>query len=132
MAKVATLRLKESGSFKNTFKFLKDLRERHWLKQLDRFGRLGVKALAEATPKDTGKTAESWQYEVITYEDNVTLRWYNTNVVDGWFNVAVMLQYGHGTRNGGWVEGRDYINPAIQPIIDKAVKGIWEEVTKSV
>lgn len=132
MAKVATLRLKESGSFKSTFKFLKDLRERHWLKQLDHFGKLGVKALAEATPRDTGKTAESWQYEVITYEDNVTLRWYNTNVVDGWFNVAVMLQYGHGTRNGGWVEGRDYINPAIQPIIDKAVKGIWEEVTKSV
>lgn len=131
MAKsVPTIRLAEKGDFKNTIGFLKKYREKRWLEKLDHYGALGVRLLSEATPKRTGKTAASWGYEIINYDDNVTLRWYNTNVVNGWYNVALMLQYGHGTRNGAWIEGIDYINPVMKQVMEECSGKIWEEVTK--
>lgn len=99
---------------------------------LDKYGRRGVEALSNATPVDTGLTASSWYYEINRDEQNqtVTLSFNNSNVVDDWCNVAIILQYGHGTRNGGYVEGVDYINPALQPIFNKIADEAWEEVTK--
>lgn len=131
MAKSISIYMQEKGDFKKTLSFLKRMQEKKWVDNLDHYGALGVRLLSDATPKDTGKTANSWGYEIVNYEDNVTLRWYNTNVVNGYFNVALMLQYGHGTRNGTWVEGRDYINPVMQKVMEECGGKIWEEVTKS-
>lgn len=95
---------------------------------LQKYGREGVRALSSATPIDSGKTANSWDYEIKQYQGGARISWTNSNVVDG-VPIAIILQYGHGTRNGGYVQGRDYINPAIQPIFDKLAKDVWEEVT---
>lgn len=97
-------------------------------KILDRYGKLGVSALASATPTDTGLTATSWHYEVESDNGSSTITFYNSNVNKG-VPIAIILQYGHGTRNGGWVNGRDYINPAIQPVFDKIAADAWREVT---
>ena len=99
------------------------------LGNLDKYGREGVAALAAATPIDTGKTASSWVYEIVREAGSASIIFSNTNVVNG-EKIAVLLQYGHGTRNGGYVVGRDYINPAIQPIFDKIAEDAWKEVTK--
>ena len=99
------------------------------LKDLDKYGREGVAALASATPVDTGLTASSWYYEIKRQNGVVALNFCNSNVNNG-IPIAIILQYGHGTRNGGWVEGRDYINPAIQPIFDRIANDAWREVTK--
>ena len=96
---------------------------------LDRYGREGVAALASATPVDSGLTASSWYYEIKHSRGSSSITFYNSNIQNG-IPIAILLQYGHGTRNGGWVEGRDYINPAIQPIFDKIAKEAWKEVTK--
>ena len=96
---------------------------------LDKYGREGVAALASATPVDTGLTANSWQYKIEQKKGSVSISFYNTNIQNG-VPIAVILQYGHATRNGGWVQGRDYINPAIQPIFDKIANEAWREVTK--
>lgn len=120
--------VKTSGSFKNTESFLK--RSKNFsLSSLDQYGREGVAALAAATPVDTGKTAASWDYKITKSDDSVTITFVNNNIVDG-NCIAILLQYGHGTRNGGYVVGRDYINPAIRPIFDKIAKSAWSEVTK--
>lgn len=89
-------------------------------------------ALIDATPKDTGKTALSWNYEIVEDKEKglITLTFTNSNVVDDWCNVAIMLQYGHATRNGGWVEGIDYINPALKPVFDKLAEEAWLEITE--
>ena len=107
------------------------MQEKLFLKKLDKYGRQGVAALASATPVRTGLTANSWNYEIEYNDDNVVVRWYNTNVVNDWFNVAIMIQYGHGTGTGGWVQGIDYINPAIQPIFEKMAADMWIEVQNS-
>lgn len=99
------------------------------LGKLDKIGREGVAALSSATPKDTGNTASSWYYEITRQNESVSITFNNSNVNDG-VPIAIILQTGHGTQNGGWVEGRDYINPAIQPIFDKIAEEAWEEVTK--
>lgn len=91
------------------------------------YGERGVKALAAATPKDTGKTADSWTYSIEEGKGTVSIVWSNTNVNKG-LNIAVLLQYGHGTRNGGYVQGRDYINPALRPLFDEIANKAWEEV----
>jgi hypothetical protein len=100
------------------------------LSDLDRYGQEGVAALASATPVDSGLTARSWYYEIKRDRNSATISFLNSNIQNG-VPIAVILQYGHGTRNGGWVQGRDYINPAIQPIFDKIANSAWKEVTKS-
>lgn len=99
------------------------------LSDLDKYGREGVAALASATPMDTGLTASSWYYEITNANGSVSINFHNSNIQNG-VPIAIILQYGHGTRNGGWVQGRDYINPAIQPIFDKIANNAWGEVTK--
>jgi hypothetical protein len=107
------------------------MKEKKFLKNLPQFGEEGVRALAAATPKDTGLTANSWKYEIVSNEYCTYINWYNTNVIKDYFNVALMIQMGHGTKQGVWIEGIDYINPALQPIFDKIAKDIWEVVTTS-
>lgn len=131
MAKTITIRMQQKGSFEKTFKFLRAMKEKRFLRNLDKFGQAGVEALSKATPKDTGLTANSWKYEINDDGERLSLTWYNTNVKKDYFNVAVMIQYGHGTGTGGWVEGIDYINPALRPVFDKIEKDIWEEVQNS-
>ena len=131
MANGIVIGMKTKGDFDSTFKFLKKMKERSWLRNLDVYGRQGVEALAKATPKDTGLTANSWNYDISDDGETLTLTWYNTNVVKDYYNVALYIQYGHGTKNGGWVEGIDYINPALRPIFEKISGNIWEEITTS-
>lgn len=118
------------GSFVNLERFLKKNKELDMDSYLNLFGQKGVEALSNATPRDTGLTASSWRYEIEKDKSKktVTVRWLNDNVVDEWFNVALMIQYGHATGSGAWIEGIDYINPAIRSIFDKMAEEIWEEV----
>ena len=99
---------------------------------LHKYGRRGVELLKEATPKDTGKTSESWKYEIVKdSEGKYQIVWSNTNVVNDWANVALLLQYGHATRNGGFVKGIDYINPAIEKVFQDMANEAWEEVKRN-
>lgn len=127
MPKVIVFRQK--GSWTKTRRFLKHCRDMDLDSILDRYGQEGVEALAAATPKDTGTTAASWSYEVRKNKESISIVWTNTNIVDG-VPIAVILQYGHGTRNGGYVQGTDYINPAMNPIFDKIAQRAWEEVKR--
>ena len=117
------------GDFSKTMKFLVQARKGVKLRDLDKYGKEGVAALASATPVDTGETANSWSYEIEHGSDSVSIVFKNSHVQNG-VPIAVILQYGHGTGTGGWVEGRDYINPAIQPLFDKIAENAWREVTK--
>ena len=119
--------LSKDGDFTKTTKYIERLKETVRLGILDKYGREGVKVLSEATPVDTGETARSWSYKITRERNSATLSFYNSNVIDG-VCIAVILQYGHGTKNGGWVEGRDYINPAIQPEFNKIVDDLTKEV----
>lgn len=120
---------RQKGDFSKVTKFLERAKESVRLGVLDKYGREGVAALASATPVDTGLTANSWYYVIENKNGIATLSFSNSNIQNG-VPIAIILQYGHGTRNGGWVQGRDYINPAIQPIFDKIADGAWKEVTK--
>lgn len=120
---------KHRGDFKKTEKFLKKSMGRDWLDVLEQYAIEGVRALASATPIDTGETAASWNYEIIQNEGSVSIVWNNSHVEKGWANIAILLQYGHGTRNGGYVEGIDYINPALRPIFEQMANAAWKEVT---
>lgn len=122
------VRFKNSGDFEKTSKFLKGLQEKRFLKKLDVWGRQGVEALSSATPVDTGLTAASWDYEIHHSKGSVELVWTNSNTNKG-VSIALLLQYGHGTGSGGYVQGRDYINPAMRPIFDKIAEEAWKEVT---
>lgn len=121
------IRFVHKGSFKNTRNLLTAKRRENLLKKLDELGRLGVEALAANTPKDTGHTAESWYYEISETDKSMQVDFYNSNVNKN-VVIAIILQYGHATRNGGWVEGRDYINPALQPVFEKFANEAWQEV----
>lgn len=123
------INFRQTGDWSKTTNFMKRLKQRKYLSFLDKYGQRGVDALSSATPVDTGKTANSWSYEIRNNDKKVSIVFKNSNIVNG-VPIAIILQYGHGTRNGGWVEGRDYINPAIQPIFDEIVKEAWGEVTK--
>lgn len=120
---------RQKGDFSKATKFFERLREVAKLGVLDKYGREGVAALSSATPVDTGLAANSWSYEIKQGDGIAIIEFHNTDIENG-FPVAIMLQYGHGTGTGGWVEGRDYINPAIQPVFDRIVKDAWEEVIK--
>lgn len=121
---------RQKGDFSKLTRFLERAKNLVHLSDLDKFGREGVAALASATPVDTGKTAASWNYEVTINKESASITFNNSNIQNG-VPIAIILQYGHGTRNGGWVEGRDYINPVIQPIFDKIAEEAWKEVTKA-
>ena len=120
---------RQKGDFSKLTSFLERAKETVYLGDLNKYGRQGVAALASATPIDSGETAGSWYYEIENNKESATITFYNSNVQNG-VPIAIILQYGHGTRNGGWVEGRDYINPAIQPIFDQIVDDAWREVNK--
>lgn len=119
-----------SGSFSNTDSFLRRCMSDDIFSPAKKLAEEGVQRLKAATPKDSGITAELWDYEVIEEGGSTTIWWKNTNVVGG-FNVAVGLQYGHATGTGGWVAGYDYINPALKPIFDKMADAVWKEVGKA-
>ena len=121
--------VESKGNFDNTEKLLKRIKSRDYLKVLDKFGHQGVTALSGATPTRSGKTASSWDYEILVSGGGVTLQWTNSNINNG-VSIAIILQYGHGTRNGGYVVGRDYINPAMRPLFDKMADEAWKAVIK--
>ena len=116
------------GDFKKTTKFLEFMKSGDVFDNLDKYGRQGVDALSSATPRDTGETAQSWGYKVSHNKGYYAIDWFNTHK-EGAVNIAVIIQYGHGTGTGGWVEGRDYINPVIRPLFDRIVEDIWRQVT---
>ena len=120
---------RQKGDFSKTKRYLERVKSAARLSILDKYGRKGVAALASATPTETGKTASSWFYEISHNKGSATITFSNSNINKG-VPIAIILQYGHGTGTGGWVEGRDYINPAIQPIFDQIVNDAWKEVTK--
>ena len=120
---------RHKGDFSKLNRYLERVKEVARLSVLDKYGQEGVAALESATPKESGKTASSWYYKIEHNKGSAIIGFYNSNVNNG-FQVAIMLQYGHGTGTGGWVEGTDYINPAIQPIFDRIADAAWEEVTK--
>ena len=120
---------RHKGDFSKFTRYLERAKEVAKMGILDRYGREGVAALASATPVETGKTAASWYYEVENKDGRATISFFNSNIQNG-VPIAIILQYGHGTGTGGWVEGRDYINPAIRPIFDKIAESAWREVTK--
>jgi len=120
---------RQKGDFKKLTRYLEKAKEAVKLGDLDKYGKEGVAALASATPVDTGKTANSWYYEIEHKNGSVTITFNNSNIQNGVL-IAIILFYGHGTRNGGWVEGRDYINPTIRPVFDRLANQAWEEVTK--
>lgn len=117
----------QKGSFSNLEKMLKSAKANNYRNVLTKYAQEGVAALSAATPKDTGLTAGSWYYEIIENGDSVTINWNNSNTSTG-VNVALILQYGHATKNGGYVQGVDYINPALAPVFDKMANAAWKEV----
>lgn len=121
------IRVKAKGNYKKANRYLEKLLEVVKLGQLDKYGQMGVDALAASTPIDSGETASSWIYEIERDQGGARIIWSNTHVNNG-VNIAVILQYGHGTGTGGYVEGRDYINPAIQPVFDQIAEEASEEV----
>ena len=120
---------RQKGDFSKLTRFLERAKETVRLGDLNKYGREGVAALSSATPTDTGLTADSWYYEIENKNGSAKMSFYNSNIQNG-VPIAIILQYGHGTGTGGWVQGRDYINPAIQPIFDKIANEAWREVTK--
>lgn len=118
----------QKGDFSNFTNYLEKVKNVVHASSLEKYGREGVRALSSATPIDSGETASSWYYKIEIKKGSATITFYNSNIQNG-VPIAIILQYGHGTRNGGWVEGRDYINPAIQPIFDEIVEEAWKEVT---
>lgn len=122
------IRFKHSGDFKHTEAFFKNATRQSPESILQKYGQAGVDALAAATPKDTGATAASWSYEIVATRSGYSIYWSNSNENRG-VNIALILQYGHGTGTGGYVKGVDYINPAIRPIFDEIANAAWKEVT---
>lgn len=120
---------RQKGDFSSLTNYLQRAKNITKTSNLDRFGKEGVAALSSATPVNTGLTANSWYYEIKHEKGSATISFHNSNIQNG-VPIAIILQYGHGTNNGGWVQGRDYINPAIQPIFDKITNEAWKEVTK--
>lgn len=123
------IKIRQKGDFKKLTSFLERAKESLDIGVLDKYGRKGVAALSSATPVDTGLTASSWFYKIENKNGVAKIEFHNSNIQNG-VQIAVILQYGHGTRNGGYVVGRDYINPAIQPVFDELSKNAWKEVAR--
>lgn len=119
----------QKGDFSKTYEYLNKLKDPVRKQLLDMYGQRGIQLLAEATPKDTGLTAGSWSYDIIQKKDSISIVFKNSNIQNG-VPIAVILQYGHATNNGGWVEGVDYINPALKPLFDELADEAWKEVTR--
>lgn len=126
MSSIVSFRHK--GNFSKARNYFEKLIEASRLKAMDKYGAQGVAALSAVTPVDTGKTADSWYYETSVSNGVYTITFCNSNMSKDWFPVAIMLDVGHGTGTGGWVEGRHYIDPAIRPVFDKIANEAWEEV----
>lgn len=124
------VRITSKGDFSKTFKFLQKVDNLQLRQILERYAQEGVSALSSATPVDSGATANSWGYEIVSKGDSHTIYWTNTNSNKGVY-IAVILQYGHGTGTGGYVAGRDYINPAMRPIFDRIAEEAWREVVNA-
>lgn len=124
------IKFKHHGDFKKTTTFLGRLRDLYYKRILDKYGKLGVEALSAATPVDSGETADSWVYEVISTKDGYKLTFTNTHTKNG-VNIVMLLEYGHATRSGTFVEGRNFVKPAARPIFDKVVEDVWKEVRSS-
>lgn len=122
--------IKHKGNFERTGGFLKRILRLDIKRHLMECGEEGVKALRAATPIDTGLTADSWRYEIEKTSSGYSITWKNDNINEG-VNIAIILQYGHGTRNGGYVKGIDYINPALKPVFDELAETVWTEVRNS-
>lgn len=120
---------KHEGNFDKTTKFLTGAKKIDFKNILESYGRQGVEALSSATPVDTGLTSKSWDYSVYVSKNYYSISWTNSNTVNG-IPIVILLQYGHGTRNGGYVQGKDFINPAIQPIMNDIAENVWKEVIK--
>jgi hypothetical protein len=125
---VNMIEIESKGDFRNTEKFLASMAKDDLFAVLEHYGHVGVDALSSATPTRSGLTAASWNFEVVNKKGEHAIIWHNTNVNDG-LPVAILIQYGHGTGTGGWVEGYDYINPAIRPIFDMITTEVWKQVT---
>lgn len=129
---MSSITFKQTGSFSNAIKFFNRALKRDYLNILDKYGQKGVAALSAATPVDSGLTANSWTYDIVSDKNTTTISWYNTNDVEnktGYkFNIAILLKYGHGTRNGGWVEPNDFITPALRPVFEELAKEAWEAI----
>lgn len=121
--------VRQKGDFSKTMRYLGKLQKAIRLADLDKYGQEGVAALASATPVETGQTANSWYYKIERRGSSASISFHNSNIQNG-IPIAIILQYGHATRNGGWVQGRDYINPAVRPLFDKIADNAWREVTK--
>lgn len=121
--------IRHRGDLKKTRNFLEKIVRRNYRDVLEKYGKRGVDALSAATPRDTGKTAGSWEYEIEQTQTGYTIEFNNTNLNHG-VSIALLLQYGHGTRNGGYVEGIDYINPALRPVFEKLADEAWQEVVR--
>ena len=119
----------QKGDFSKLDSYLNNLKGLFGRSDLDEYGRMGVEALSSATPYDSGNTAGSWYYKIERNGNQVSLEFCNSNINKG-VQIAIILQYGHGTGTGGWIEGRDYINPAIQPVFDEIANELWKEVCK--
>lgn len=120
---------RQKGDFSKLTRYMERLKNAVRLGDLDKYGRVGVAALSSATPIESGLTASSWYYLIEHKKDTATISFHNSNIQNG-VPIAIILQYGHGTGTGGWVQGRDYINPAIQPVFDEIANNAWKEVTR--
>lgn len=128
---MAVVTVKMRGSFKNTDRFLKRMRNQDQYKGLESLARRGVDALSSSTPMDTGLSADSWGYEVFVGRREVQIQWTNSSITKTGTPVVILLQYGHGTGTGGYVQGIDFINPALRPVFDEIANAVWKVVTSS-
>lgn len=119
----------QKGDFSKTVRYFNNLKNATRTSILEKYGKAGVEALSSATPVDTGRTASSWYYTIENSKGSATIQFCNSNIQNG-VPIAIVLQYGHGTGTGGWVQGRDYINPALQPVFDRMAEEVWKEVTR--
>lgn len=119
--------IKHRGSFSKTTKFLTHAKSNTIYQIMRKYGELGVSRLESMTPVDTADTAHSWSYKLKVGERSAKITWSNSNFNDG-AQIAILIQYGHTTKNGGWIEGRDYINPALRPVFDQMANEVWKEV----